>query len=128
MPDFHGPIQHVTPAATLWMLLACPLAAALACAWCALFGGRRRDDDRTRRFVARVSIASAALAFLASAAHAVALAIRPEGERFFLQHLWRMVRVGQLDASFDLALDPLASTMTLAVTGIALATTLAAAA
>ena len=31
-----------------------------------------------------------------------------------------MVRLGQLDASFDLALDPLSSTMTLVVTGIGL--------
>ena len=30
MPDFHGPIQHVTIAGTLWLILAFPVVALLA--------------------------------------------------------------------------------------------------
>ena len=55
-----------------------------------------------------------------SAYHGWVLGSLPESERFLLQHVWRLVRFGQLDANFDLALDPLSSTMTLVATGIGL--------
>ena len=118
MPDFHGPIQHVTLAGTLWLIVVFPFSTALFCAWRAL--SRRPIDARARESVAILSIGAMGLAFAISAYHAVVLATKADSDRFFLQHLWRMVRIGQLDASFDLALDPLASTMTLVITGIGL--------
>ena len=118
MPDFHGPIQHVTIAGSLWLLVIFPLVAAVACAWTALVHGRAKD--KTRDAVAIVSIGAMGLALAMSAYHAWVLASLPDDERFLLQHAWRMVRLGQLDASVDLALDTLSSTMTLVVTGIGL--------
>jgi NADH-quinone oxidoreductase subunit L len=118
MPDFHGPIQHVTLAGSLWLIVIFPLAAALVCGWNALVP--RRPGEKMRDAVAIVSLGAMGLAFATSAYHAWALSRLPDDERFLLQHAWRMVRLGQLDASFDLALDTLSSTMTLVVTGIGL--------
>jgi NADH-quinone oxidoreductase subunit L len=121
MPDFHGPIQSFTTAGTLWLILVFPLAVALYCAWIALRGrpidARGRD---TRRPIAILSVGALALSFAVSAYHAYVLTTKGEGERLLVQHLWRMVRVGQLDASFDLAFDPLSATMALVITGIGL--------
>jgi NADH-quinone oxidoreductase subunit L len=123
MPEFYGPLQHVSLAGTLWLILAFPFAAAL---FCVLYpylsrGASERAagaEAESRRRVTIVSVAAVALSFGVSLCHVVLLATRPEGERFLLQHLWRMVRVGQLDASFDLALDPLSSVMVLVITGV----------
>jgi NADH-quinone oxidoreductase subunit L len=126
MPDFFAPIQHVTIAGTLWLLVATPLLAAAYSAWVALFGqggqgGRARAiDARGRQAVATLSCGAMGIDFALAIYHAVLLARRAPDDRFLLQHLWRMVRVGQLDASMDLAFDPLSATMVLVVTGVGL--------
>ncbi len=126
MPDFHGPIQSVTLAGALWLILALPLAAALFCASRALtsrpFGTPRGAPlgVREREQIAILSVGAVALAFGVSAFHAGVLLTKTTDERLLVQHLWNMVRVGQLDASFDLAFDPLSATMALVVTGIGL--------
>ena len=118
MPDFHGPIQSFTVTGTLWLILASPLAAAIYCAWRALYG--RKIDARARESIATLSLGAIGLSLATSGYHAYLLATKGEAERLLLQHLWRMVRVGQLDASFDLAFDPLSATMALVITGIGL--------
>jgi NADH-quinone oxidoreductase subunit L len=115
MPDFHGSIQHVIIAETLWLLVVFPLLAAL---FAARFALAPRIDARAREAIAIVSLGAVAASLVIAAYHAWFLAGRPEGERFIVQHCWRLVRLGQLDASFDLALDPLSSTMSLLVTGV----------
>ena len=128
MPDFHGPIQHVTIATTLWLILALPAAAAVGIALHCLWRARLRPagrapaplDARAREAIAIVSIGSLAVSFALSAYHAFVLATKPADARFLLQHLWPMVRVGQLDASFDLAFDPLSAALATVVAGIGL--------
>src|ERR1041384_7850487 len=103
MPEFYGSLQHVTIAGSLWAILFFPFAAAVFCAvypfWLAKNDPKLLQAERDRR-IALVSIGAASLAFAASVFHAAVLARAPEDERFLLQHLWRMVRFGQLDASF----------------------------
>jgi NADH-quinone oxidoreductase subunit L len=131
MPEFYGPLQQVTIAGALWWIILFPFAAAVFCAfypyWLRLAREPEADEGPkrpapkpadTKRLVANVSIGAIALSFATAAYHAAILARAPEGDRFFLQHLWRMVRIGQLDASFDLALDPLSATMALVITGV----------
>jgi NADH-quinone oxidoreductase subunit L len=118
MPDFHGPIQSFAVMPTLWLILLFPAAAALYCGARAL--RRQRIDAQGRQAIATLSIGAIGLSFALSAYHAYVLASKGADERFLVQHLWRMVRVGQLDASFDLAFDPLSATMALVVTGIGL--------
>src|ERR1700723_2626777 len=118
MPDFHGPIQSVTVAGTLWLILAFPAMTALYCAWRALYA--RPLDARGREAIAILSAGAMALSLGLTAYHSFVLATKAPDDRFLLQHLWSLVRVGQLDASFDLAFDPLSATMALVVTGIGL--------
>ncbi|HEY2513548.1 MAG TPA: proton-conducting transporter membrane subunit, partial [Polyangiaceae bacterium] len=128
MPDLYGPIQEVTISGTLWLLIAPPLLAALYAAFRALTVLRPRlptqrasaPDPRTRQSVASLSIGAVALSFGVALYHAVLLGLRAPEQRFFLQHLWRLVRLGQLDASADLAFDPLTATMALVITGVGL--------
>lgn len=107
MIDYVGPIQRVTPSVTLWLVLALPTAGAVASA-----SVRGRNG-------ARASAGAMALAVLAVLWHVQRLSVLPEAERFLHQHLWRMVRVGLFDASFDLAFDPLAAVIALLVTASA---------
>ncbi len=118
MPDFYGPIQSDTIAGALWLIPFVPLLAALFCAAHALTP--RPLGASGRRAVASLSVAAVALSFGASAYHAWVLASKAQGDRVLLQHLWRLVQIGQLDASFDLTFDPLTATMALVVTGIGL--------
>ncbi len=132
MPDFHGPIQHVTIAGTLWLILAFPvlvtIGLAVYAAWGALVhpaGARRLPPDaRTREGIAILSVGSTAFSLAVIAYHAWVLSTKPADERYLLQHLWRMVRVGQLDASFDLAFDPLSAAVACAIAGIGVSTSL----
>jgi NADH-quinone oxidoreductase subunit L len=135
MPDFHGPIQHVVVARTLWMVLAFPAAVTAGIlgfgAWRSLsyLAGvpARPLEVHPRDVIARLSVGGAAASLLFSAYHAWALFAEPPGERYFFDHLWRMVRVGQLDASFDLVLDPLSASVAVVVTAAAIPALFAAA-
>lgn len=144
MPDFSGPIQPLELASWLWLIPLLPLLGALinallgsgfvGSALSALRSGLA-DDEAPRRApaprrvaslsaVRRVTLGSLALSAVAAAVHAGLLFVRPPEGRFLLQHLWTLVRVGQVDAGFDLALDPLAAVLVLVVTTLGAAVTL----
>ena len=109
MPDYAGPIALPTITGTLVLILALP---ALSLVYAIVRACMRARGNR--RGLAIVGIA---LSFVASLYQVVLLARLPVGERVLLQHVWRLVRVGQLDVSFDLRLDPLSAVFCLLVTG-----------
>jgi NADH-quinone oxidoreductase subunit L len=123
MLENFGPIQHVALAA-LWWLLFFPAAGGGILAF---FGARwlldRRDDPKAlppdRKTSDRVALTTLGLTFAASVVYAYLLFQRAPADRFFVTHLLRMVRVGQLDVHFDLVLDPLASVLCIVITGVA---------
>ena len=69
--------------------------------------------------VARIAQTSMLLCLAAAAAESAALFQCEPEDRFFLRHLWQLVRVGPLDVELDLALDPLSAVMALVVTVLA---------
>lgn len=101
MSEYVGPLQRIALSRTLWLVVALPLLAAAV----QLVLARRAASSR----VARVGIVGIAAALVAVIAHGVELARLPADERFLFAHLWRLVRVGQLDVNLDLALDPLSA-------------------
>lgn len=138
MPDLVGPIQSLELASWLWLVLLFPLVGALGNALYSsgLAGELIRalrlgfsDDDPQKakpapRVVApvqtsaRIAIGSLALSLLAAVVYSLALFQLPSEKRFLAQPLWQLVRVGQLDVGFDLALDPFAALLVLLVTGL----------
>ncbi len=102
MSEYVGPLQRIAVSRTLWLVLVFPLLAAMAEV---LFA---RRAARSRSF-ARAEIAAMAAALVAVVVHAVEIARLPADDRFLIEHLWRLVRVGQLDVSLDLAFDPLSA-------------------
>lgn len=124
MPEFFGPLTHVSLAGALWLIPLLPLVAALV--HVAIGASRliapkaptkiEAKDDRGR--IANVAILAMLLSFLATAFHLQKLLDLPEGERALLQHVWRMARFGQLDVNLDLLFDPLSAVMCLVITGV----------
>src|SRR5215470_11747293 len=99
MPEFYGPLAHVTVVSSLWLALAFPFAAAVFCAFVALRAhvvksapqsapAAAASHDR----IATAAIGGVVLAFAASAYHFAILLRKPDEERYLLQHVWRMVR------------------------------------
>jgi NADH-quinone oxidoreductase subunit L len=124
MPETQGPIQHLTLAAYLWLIPMLPLLAALACAYLGLgYHANHRENPKAPRPDAKtlrqIALGTMLGTFGVAGAHLYLLAQLPPSGRFLLTHLFRMVRIGQLDASFDLSLDPLSSVMCLVVTAMA---------
>ncbi|MDB4993162.1 MAG: hypothetical protein JWM74_594 [Myxococcaceae bacterium] len=123
MLENFGPIQHVA-LASLWWLLLFPLAGGGVVAFLGLrWLLELRDDPKAappdRATVDRVALATFALTCAASIAYAYQLFQRAPADRFFVTHLLRLARIGQLDVHFDLVLDPLASVMCVVVTAVA---------
>ena len=102
MSEYVGPLQRIELSRTLWLVVALPLLAAAV----QLVLARRAASSRV---IARVGIAAIAAVLGAVVVHGVELARLPADERFVFEHLWRLVRVGQLDVNVDLALDPLSA-------------------
>ncbi len=124
MPETQGPIQHLTLAAYLWLIPMLPLLAALGCAYLGLgYHANHRENPKAPRpdpkTLRHIALGSMLATFLASAGHLYLLAQLPPSGRFLFAHLFRMVRIGQLDANFDLAIDPLSSVMCVVVTAVA---------
>ena len=126
MLDTFGSIQHVALAAYLWLIPGLPLAAALVLMALGLADARRRAEqpkapplDTAR--LAQVAAVATGGSLAVTAGYTFVLAGRSVGVRYALDHVARLVRLGQLEASFDLALDPLAATVCLAVSGLGLA-------
>src|SRR5438552_6807600 len=112
MPELSGPLQHVEISSTLWLIPLFPLIAAIVQV---AVGVRRARDprgerrpaelaERDERILAGAGVAGMALAFAASFVHLRALVGMPADGRYLLEHLFRLVRIGQLDANADLAL------------------------
>jgi NADH-quinone oxidoreductase subunit L len=129
MPDLVGPIQPLELASWLWLILFFPLAGALTNAlYSSGFAGQLvhairfglADDDAAKpkpftrvvapaRTSATIAVGSLALTVIAAVIHGVLLVQRPAGERFLVEPLWQLVRVGQLDVNAGLAFDTLAA-------------------
>ncbi len=98
MFDAYGPLHRVDLAAWLWLVVALPLAAFILAAYLGMAAEPpERAVARQRRLLvwAVSSVAAAVLIVLGRWGHDSAQ----------LCHLFRLVRVGRVDASFDLMLD-----------------------
>jgi hypothetical protein len=115
MPDFAGSPQSVIVSRALFVLLALPLAGALAemARAAGMFAGAGKDDAGGRYL--RTTVVATALAIVAFAAQLLA---QSAGDKYLLQHLVTWLRAGQLDANLDLALDPLACGAIAVVVGL----------
>lgn len=118
MSETHGAIQHVELAPQLWTVVFFPFAAALVAIWfgATLSGSTERERKSTLENIARVSMAGPAASLLVLVYYAYELLARPSTSRYFLVHVGNILRVGQLDANLDFALDPLSATSAIAVT------------
>jgi len=129
MLDTYGSIQHLALAAYLWLIPGLPLIAAIVLAVLGLADARRRAERpkapplATER-LAQIAAGAAGVSLTFAAGYTFLLASRPIAVRFVLEHVARFVRVGQLEASLDLAMDPLAATACLAVCGLGVVTLL----
>lgn len=130
MPDLSGPIQHVELVKWLWLIPLCPFVGALINAFYSsgLFGkavDAFRDEESSRpraiapeKTVAAIAVGAMLAAFGVVLWHFAVLLAHPPQERFLLTHVWKMVRIGQLDIDFDFAMDPLSALMCLIITGV----------
>ncbi len=123
MPDLYGPVTRASLAFGLWVVPLAPLLAAAYAAYLLLARAvsKKRSSDRDSVIVANAALLAAAISFGVAAWSTFRLSQLEEGQRFFLEHVLRMVRLGQLDVSLDLSLDPMSSAILLAVSGVALA-------
>jgi NADH-quinone oxidoreductase subunit L len=138
MPELVGPIQSLELASWLWLIPFFPLvgaavnalysSGALVTLIRAVRLGFADDDDpkpkasprvvAMARTSARIATSSLALSVLAALAYAASLFQLPDERRFLSQPLWQLVRVGQIDVGFDLALDPLSALLVVLVAAL----------
>jgi NADH-quinone oxidoreductase subunit L len=137
MPEFSGPIQHVELAPWLWLIPLLPFLGAVFNAFYSsglwgkavpvivgIFSDKAADKPEAprklapNRLVTTVAVGAMALSFAVVLWHLTQLLALPPDKRFLLDHLWRMVRFGQLDINFDFAFDPLSAVMCLIITGV----------
>ena len=114
------PVQHVELAPNLWCVVFFPLVAAIAIAYFGLTLGDASEREKTEATKTMTRIAAAGpLASLGVALYyAFALVQLPASSRYLLLHVGNLLRIGQLDANVDLALDPLSATFLVVVTAI----------
>jgi NADH-quinone oxidoreductase subunit L len=121
MPDLFGPVTRATLAFGLWVVPLAPLAVAAYGALAPIVraatkkpagGAAARSHDAT---TANAALVATTISLAWGAWSTLRLAQLEEGQRFFLEHVLRMVRVGQLDVAVDLALDPMGAPVLLAV-------------
>jgi NADH:ubiquinone oxidoreductase subunit 5 (subunit L)/multisubunit Na+/H+ antiporter MnhA subunit len=115
----------LTPAGTdaaLWLLLALPVAGALACAVLALLSGRRGSAAAALvvgRLASAVAVAAVTATFLAALGLVFGrLVPLPEDQRLLRAWSGGLFTVGGLRVSFGLFLDPLAAVMVLVISGL----------
>src|SRR5262249_19015792 len=70
--------------------------------------------------VANGAVLAAAATLGWSAFQALKLSQLAEGDRFLFEHVFRMVRFGQLDVGMDLVVDPLAAVVSITASAVAL--------
>jgi hypothetical protein len=107
----------VEPAGSIVWLVLLPLLGAIGAAISAL-GATPRD-----RLAARIAIAVHGGWLALAVAVGVRLALMPPG-RMLTQHVAQLARLGQLDLTLDLALDPASAALTVLVAFVALASVL----
>lgn len=118
MPDLFGPVTRTTLAFGLWIVPLAPLAAAAYGALVPVVRAVTKKPDGAKAHdaaTATAALGATVVAFAWAVWSTLRLAQQEEGQRFFLEHVLRMVRVGQLDVALDLALDPLGAPVVLAV-------------
>lgn len=118
MIDTHGAIVHVELAPQLWSVVFFPFAAAVAVVYLGttLASVTGREKEGTMALLARVAVGGPLLALVTLAFYAYELASRAASSRYLLVHLGNLLRIGQLDANLDFALDPLSATLAVVVT------------
>jgi NADH-quinone oxidoreductase subunit L len=128
MPDLFGPVTRASLAFGLWVVPFAPLLAAAYVAivplWRAVTKKPRpnRDGRGTTDEAAagNVALLAAGVSFGWAAWSTLRLSQLEDGQRFLLEHVLRMLRVGQLDVALDLALDGMSAAILLAVSAGAL--------
>src|SRR5512135_3439505 len=122
MSELYGPLARVTLAFGLWVIPLAPLVAAAYALYTRLAAvispGAKKKGDAIATNASTAAVLGAALAFGWTAFQTLRLSQLDDKERFFLEHVFRMVRFGQLDVAMDLAFDPLTSVVALAVSGV----------
>lgn len=122
MTDLFGPVTRATLATGMWLVPVAPLAAAGYAACLRLSHAWRGAKATAPDAAAGVAtLLGAAVALAASALFTLRLSRLEEGQRGLLEHVLRMVRLGQLDVALDLTLDGQSAALLLAVSAAALA-------
>ena len=118
MSETHGTFGHVELAPQLWSIAFFPFAAAIAVVYfgTTLASTSGREKEGTLNLIARVALAGPLLALVTLVFYSYELASRSASSRYFLVHLGNLLRIGQLDANLDFALDPLSATLGIVVT------------
>lgn len=112
-----GSLAIVTPASSLFWLVALPLA------WAAVGALAACASPRGRALLLAVAVACAAGTLALAIALTTALALLPPGH-LLLQHVSQIGRLGQLDLALDLALDGKGATFAVVIAAIACASAL----
>lgn len=107
-------IQQVHLSGTLWLIPLLPLLGAITNA----FFGTTIQKRAGKKGIAVVAVGVMAFAFAITCFQLVKLVSLPEQERHLLDHCWTMLRIGSLDVSFSLSMDPLSALMTMIITGV----------
>ncbi|MGH7327747.1 MAG: proton-conducting transporter membrane subunit, partial [Polyangiaceae bacterium] len=118
MTDTHAAIVHVELAPQLWSIAFFPFAAAVAVVYLGttLASASGREKEGTMTLLTRVALGGPVLSLASLLFYAYELATRAPSSRYFLVHLGNLLRIGQLDANLDFALDPLSATLGIVVT------------
>lgn len=112
---YTGLVQRVVVSDWLVLVIAAPLLAALYSAWSAWTDDDERvDQAKIEASVRRVCLLGQLLGMAALGWQIYAIGLGG----FATQHVLRLVRVGQLEASIDLALDATSASMALAVLAV----------
>jgi NADH:ubiquinone oxidoreductase subunit 5 (subunit L)/multisubunit Na+/H+ antiporter MnhA subunit len=120
MIETHGGVQHVELAPQLWCVVFFPLAAAVAVAYFGLMLGEASEKEKTEAelTIKRIAFAGPIAALLTLLFYAYELSRLAANSRYFLLHFANLLRVGQLDANVDFALDPLSASFAIVIAAL----------
>ncbi len=126
MPTYTGEVTHIELAnLPLWLIALFPFLGALTNA---IFGRKLQasswNEGLKKKFhigspgVSAVAVGAMLCAFVVAVISFVQLVGLPAEHRYLYTHGWQMLRIGSLDVSFSMAMDPLSGLMTLIITGV----------
>ena len=126
MPTYTGEVTHIELAnLPLWLIALFPFLGALTNA---IFGRRLQASTWNEGLKKQLHIGSPAVSAVAVGAMLAAFVVAvisfvqlvglPAEHRYIYTHGWQMLRIGSLDVSFSMAMDPLSGLMTLIITGV----------